>query len=148
MAFCPKCGAQVDDGITFCPKCGADVGAQPVQQPVQQSAGSDAQNNKAMGILAYFGILVLIPIFAAKDSPFARFHANQGLVLFIAEIILSIISSVLNYALYGTGASVIISVLISLVSIFIAVIAIMGIVHAAKGETKPLPVIGGITILK
>ena len=26
----------------------------------------DAQDNKAMGILAYLGILVLVPIFAAK----------------------------------------------------------------------------------
>ena len=33
-----------------------------------------------MAILAYFGILVLIPILAAKDSKFARFHANQGLL--------------------------------------------------------------------
>lgn len=38
----------------------------------------DIQNNKVMAILAYFGILVLIPIFAAKESKFARFHANQG----------------------------------------------------------------------
>lgn len=34
----------------------------------------DIQNNKVMAILAYFGILVLIPIFAAKESKFARFR--------------------------------------------------------------------------
>lgn len=39
----------------------------------------DIDQNKIMGILSYFGILVLIPIFAAKESPFARFHANRAL---------------------------------------------------------------------
>ena len=32
----------------------------------------DIQNNKAMAILAYLSWLVLIPLFAAKDSKFAR----------------------------------------------------------------------------
>ncbi len=39
-----------------------------------------------MGILCYLGILVLIPIFAAKDSKFVRFHANQGLILLLASV--------------------------------------------------------------
>ena len=34
------------------------------------------------------GILCLVPILAAKDSPFAKYHANQGLVLFLLEIVL------------------------------------------------------------
>ncbi len=47
---------------------------------------NDINQNKIMAILAYFGILVVIPILAAKESKFARFHANQGLVLFIASV--------------------------------------------------------------
>ena len=43
----------------------------------------DIEENKFMAILAYFGILVIIPILAAKDSKFARFHSNQGLILCI-----------------------------------------------------------------
>ena len=43
----------------------------------------DAEKNKIFGILAYLGILCLVPIFAAKDSPFAKYHANQGLVLLL-----------------------------------------------------------------
>ena len=33
-----------------------------------------------------------MPLFAAKESPFAKYHANQGLVLFILEVILCIVS--------------------------------------------------------
>ena len=43
----------------------------------------DIQKNKVMNILAYIGILVLVPIFAAKESKSARFNANQGLVILI-----------------------------------------------------------------
>ena len=49
---------------------------------------ADVNANKVMGVLAYLGILVLIPIFAAKGSKFARSHANQGLILLILEIVI------------------------------------------------------------
>lgn len=98
----------------------------------------DNQDNKAMGVLAYLGILVLIPIFAAKDSPFARYHANQGLVLCIAEIICGMIAGIpfIGWIVGGVGGVV------------TFVLMIIGIVNAAKGEMKPLPLIGGISILK
>ena len=56
---------------------------------------TDIQNNKTMGILSYIGLLVLVPIFAAKNSKFARFHANQGLVLVIAQAIVTTVLSIL-----------------------------------------------------
>ena len=55
----------------------------------------DIEQNKVMAILAYLGILVLIPLFAAKESKFARFHTNQGLILCICGIILYFIFRVL-----------------------------------------------------
>ena len=33
---------------------------------------NDVQSNKVMAILAYFGILFLIPLLAAKESAYAR----------------------------------------------------------------------------
>lgn len=54
----------------------------------------DVNGNKVFGILAYIGILFLVPLFAAKDSQYARFHTNQGLVLFIAEVILNIAAKI------------------------------------------------------
>ena len=37
MAFCSKCGAQVNDGTTFCPSCGAPIGQQQQQARPQQA---------------------------------------------------------------------------------------------------------------
>lgn len=47
----------------------------------------DIQKNKYIAALSYLSILFLIPLLLKKDSPFAQFHAKQGLVLFIAFFI-------------------------------------------------------------
>ena len=134
---------------------------QGYQQPYQNFSDPrwDADNNKIYGILAYFGILVLITILAApKESRFSRFHANQGLVLFIIEIGGSIILSILGAVTAGigfassSGSAIIMSIIVGLVSFvfgaLVLVLAIMGIVNAAKGQVKPLPIIGKFTLLK
>src|SRR3954470_1008619 len=48
---------------------------------------SDIEQNKVYAILAYLGPLFLVPLLAAPNSKFARYHANQGLVLFLATVI-------------------------------------------------------------
>lgn len=110
----------------------------------------DVEQNKVMAILAYFGILVLIPIFAAKESRFARFHANQGLTLWIAGIVYGIIYSIVTFALTAAlgKAGAIIGSIVGLVSIIFLVLMIIGIINAAKGEEKELPIIGKYKMLK
>ncbi|HWR18721.1 MAG TPA: zinc ribbon domain-containing protein [Clostridia bacterium] len=156
MAFCNNCGTQVNDG-RFCPNCGATVNGAAPQQNAAYNAGAqtapaldDAQQNKAMGILAYLGILVLVPLFAAPNSPFARYHANQGLVLAIAEIAYGILVGILTtlfWSISWTFGSIM-STIFSLVWLGFLALVIIGIMNAAKGEKKPLPLIGGITIIK
>jgi len=101
-------------------------------------------NEKVFGVLAYLGILFIIPLAAGK-TPFSRYHANQGLVLFIANVAIGVVSGilmaipfigVLGYILSGVGG----------LACFI--LMILGIVNAAQEQMKPLPVIGGIQILK
>ena len=106
---------------------------------------NDIASNKVMGVLAYLGILVLIPIFGAKNSPFARFHANQGLVLFVAALALYVISALLGgIPVLGT----IINICVAILDIAIFVLAILGIVNVASGKAKDVPLIGKIRILK
>ena len=96
------------------------------------------ENNKIMAAISYIWILFLVPLFAAKDDAFARFHANQGLLLFLASIVLGII-----------GVIPVIGTIIALVGgIVTFVFMILGIINALKGEMKPLPLIGGIEIIK
>lgn len=113
---------------------------QPEPQPQQQGQDpnqADIDNNKAMGILAY--IFFLIPLLAAKDSKFAMYHANQGLILFLCMVGFYVIGVVLPFIGW---------MLLLLGKLAYLVFMIIGIINAAKGEMKPLPVIGGITLLK
>ena len=94
--------------------------------------------NKLMAAISYIWILFLVPLFAAKDDAFARYHANQGLLLFLVSIILGVI-----------GIIPVIGTIIAFVGgIATFVFMILGILNALKGEMKPLPLIGGIEIIK
>ncbi len=96
------------------------------------------ESNKLMAAISYVWILFLVPLFAAKDDAFARYHANQGLLLFLASIVLGIIGviPVIGWIIAGIGG------------IVTFVFMILGIINALKGEMKPLPLIGGIVIIK
>ncbi len=109
----------------------------------------DIEKNKFMAILAYFGILVIIPILAAKDSKYARFHSNQGLILCIAAILYSVAYSILS--------SIILSIswrlywLVSIISVLglaFLIWFVLGIINAAQGKAKELPLIGHFKLLK
>lgn len=118
-------------------------------QKMNNFDANDVAQNKVMGILAYLGILCLVPIFAAKNSPYARFHANQGLVLFIAEIAYGIVYGILAVVFaFIPVIGLIVIALIGLASIVFVVFLVIGIMNACSGEPKKLPIIGGITILK
>ena len=105
----------------------------------------DIASNKVMGILAYLSWLVLIPLFAAKESKYARFHVNQGIVLAIVEIISWVVFGLLG-SIPGIGW--LFSIIGWLVSLACLGLAVFGIINVANGKAKELPLIGGIRILK
>jgi len=165
MKYCTKCGAQLKDDAKFCADCGTPCSANAgnagetftqsfknlnnTSDSTAEFDSKDIEENKAMGIFAYLSFLVLIPIFAAKTSAFARYHSNQGLVLFIVTVAYSIVSGILNSLILAISWRLyFLTSIISMVGIVFTVLAIIGVVNAYKGEKKPLPVIGGINILK
>ena len=102
-----------------------------------------------MAVLAYF--LFFIPLLAKahKTSPFVKFHANQGTVLFVVMVLWRIAQAVLSSLLLVLPAVyTILAPLLNLASMAFFVLFILGIRNALKGQTKPLPVIGRFTILK
>lgn len=156
MSFCRQCGAELQDGAKFCTSCGTPVGsaAQPPYPAPEQSADAgsgfdpqDAQQNKVMAILSYLGFLVLIPAFTAKDSKFVRFHANQGLLLFICECAYGVLIRIMD-GVFGAIRLPFVPSAFKLLFIVFLVFSIIGIVNAAKGKAQKLPVIGSFDILK
>lgn len=143
MATCNKCGAQIPDNAVSCPSCGAaNVSNMAGSDYTSQYSDSDIQQNKGMAVLSYFGFLFLVPLLAAPQSPYARFHVNQGVVLFILDVILGAISFALGFI--PVAGAIIGYVLYVCLLVFV----IMGIVNAATGKVKELPLIGKIRIIK
>lgn len=111
------------------------------------------------------GPLLFIPMFARKFSKYCQFHVRQGVVIFATAIayaittaiLLAIIGvifpgvrySVLGYTYYEGHSAVynIFNVIFSLGYIFFTVFEIIGIVNAATGKEKKLPIFGSITLL-
>lgn len=104
---------------------------------------ADAEKNKVMGILAY--VLFFVPLLVAKDSPFAKYHANQGFALFLtmfASLTVLLILSFIPIIGFIFGLLHIVAYLGFLV------LVVLGIINAANGKCVPLPVIGGIKLIK
>lgn len=111
------------------------------------STGEEMQNHKAVFILSYLGILFFLPLIVCPNSKPGRFHANQGLVLFLAaiggEIVQIILEMILPLSFLGF-----LSFIFSIYGLAIFVLMVIGMINASKGEQNPLPVIGEIQIIK
>ena len=89
-------------------------------------------DNKIIAILSYIGVLCLIPLFTKKDDKFIFFHAKQGLVLFIVEIITYF---VLMIPILGW-------IIAPIASLIWLALSIIGIINVLGGEMKELPILG------
>ena len=95
----------------------------------------DIQQNKVIAALAY--LIFFLPLIAAKDSAFGKFHANQGLVLLIAFIIVNFMYII---PILGWIAA-------PLLSVALTIIGILGAVGAYNGKADEMPVIGQFNLI-
>ncbi len=92
-------------------------------------------SNVLMASMSYIGVLVLIPLISrATKNPFIKFHAKQGLVILVGEIIALIASSWLS-SLGG------------LLFALMLVASIVGLFTSLHGEKRYIPGIGTIADL-
>jgi uncharacterized membrane protein len=112
----------------------------------------DVEEGKVCAILSYLlvGIIWYFADDKMRKNNFAKFHAKQGLILLIVSIILSIVVSIFS-AIFtpllfmggGLGIFWIISLIWYAVSLVLFVLWLIGIIAAATGKEKALPIIGG-----
>ena len=126
------------------------MGAQPQQPfnaaPQNYQSELPVGNDKSMGVVSYITwIGFFVALLAGKQpdgtrTPYLNFHLNQALVLNICSLVLSLLSRFIDNG--------IISAVLCVVSLALFVFWIMAIIGAAKGETKKVPVVGDITLIK
>lgn len=98
----------------------------------------DIDTNKTMGIIAYFIFFIPLLVEPAKNSPYAKFHVNNALLIVLGNIALMVI-----------GAVPIIGWLAGFVGYIVLVVFwFIGLLGAINGEAKALPYIGNIKLVK
>jgi len=122
----------------------------------------EIEEGKTFAGIGYIGILFLVPLLAAKDNKFAKFHGKQGMVLCCASIIgwivavilwilLAVVFGVLGGILPGP-LSCVGSALGTVIGLIIwvivfggwVVLAVMGLINAFGGKYWKMPLLGGL----
>ncbi len=124
-------------------KPGADT--QQKQDPIapdqeKNTQAEDIEQVKIMAALAYLGILFFLPLVTNPESKFGKFHANQGLMLLIASLIINAVGTIIPVIGWF--------LILPLGNIFLVVLFIMGLVNAFGGEMKRLPLVGNYDLIK
>lgn len=128
---------------------------------------ADIANSKGVTIASYFWILFWLPLAVNSNSRYGRFHANQALLMLIASAACGIVSGILQaiinaifrtgitYFGMGTGVYATNGFGLFLSGLFGFILAIpslafliLGIINAANGKAKELPIIGKFRIIK
>jgi uncharacterized membrane protein len=98
---------------------------------------ADIEKNKTMAGLSY--LLFFLPLITCPESKYAKFHANQSLLLLIVSIAGNIILGIIPIIGW---------LLIPVFGIVILVFFVMGLLNGFGGKAKRLPIFGKYTILK
>lgn len=91
-------------------------------------------DGKAYAILAYLWVFCLIPLILKKDNAFVLFHAKQGVILFVAELVVGFIGviPILGWAILFAG------------TFLFGLLSLAGIVNVLLGKHWKMPVVGEI----
>jgi uncharacterized membrane protein len=137
MPFCSQCGNQVDPADVFCARCGA-------RQPVEPRRAADPFSSitpRTASILCYvpwLGWLAAIVVLASqrfRDNRIVRFHAFQGLYLFVAWLIE-------DWVLHPVFAGIPHVHLDGIIKAVLIFMSIFMIIKASHEEAYSLPIIG------
>jgi len=141
MPFCSQCGNQVEPAQPFCGRCGARQPREPAAfQPVAHDPFANVTPRTA-SILCYIpvvGWIAAIVVLASqryRPLPAVRFHAFQGLYLFVAWLMND---QVLKWALVPIAHLH----LHDLVSLVLFAMSIFMIVKASRDDVYALPLFG------
>lgn len=146
MPFCVQCGNRVGDVDIYCRKCGA---RQPAGAPTPPGpdpiAGISGRNAALLCYIPMVGWIAAIVVLASerfrRDTD-VRFHAFQGLYLFVAWLMVEWVVSPALYFSDWHGGFPLHGLFSHILQLVIFAAWILMIVKASHGEKYKLPVIG------
>ena len=105
------------------------------ETPAPTADAPESTNRGLMIILSYLWILALIPLLVEKDDKEIQWHAKNGLVLTIAEVILQLLINAITL----TGIGCVFAIFIPLIFLGFTVIRVISIFKGLNGERFIVP---------
>ena len=103
--------------------------------------------------ISYLGILFFVPLLIKPNSEFAKYHANQGLVLLLTALavdavicLIGVLLNLVNLWIFPTFICLVF--LFTFCNLFFVIFMILGMYNATSGYAKEIPIIGRIRIIK
>lgn len=106
------------------------------ETPSTGEGQGDSSNRTLMLVLAYLGVLALIPLLVEKDDKEVQWHAKHGLVLLGMWIAIGVVFTVLSSIPFFGCLVMMVSLILPLA---VLVLHIIAIVKAVKGERLIIP---------
>lgn len=105
------------------------------------------ENKKIFALMSYLPFLCLIPLLKEKEDEFVHFHAKQGFILFIVEIVGVIFFFSLYLLFYEIPILkyIFFNFFFSLFLLSLLIIMIIGMYFVLKGEKGEILWIGEIS---
>ena len=120
---------------------------EPKKEEGDQNASIDERTQKkVICSLAYlFGILFFLPLVVYPNDEFAKFHANQALIVLLTVVIGEVIFGILNVI---PGVGFVFGILCGVFGLLMLIACIFAILGVVREEKFELPLLGKIKILK
>jgi uncharacterized membrane protein len=112
--------------------------------PPPPSGGTVSPNRSVMIVLSYLGVLALVPLLTEKDDREVQWHAKNGLVLAVAEIVLWIglhfVLRIVAHLTLGFGGCLLLLVY-PVLGLGILALHVMCIMKGVNGQRLVIPVL-------
>ena len=110
-----------------------DRTAESTTRPEAAEEGFQTEEGRLAAILSYIPLLCFIPLLNMKDNKEARFHARQGVILFLIELVavLFLVDGISDFVFKG-------------ILIVAVALSVVGIYFALQGKSYKLPIISDL----
>jgi uncharacterized membrane protein len=118
----------------------------------EEKSEADLGNHRAMAILAYIPVFVVVPLIFGQQSRFVRYHTNQGFLLFSLEAlrwgVMSVLYTGLPLLFQSHPMLSLFGFINGVISFLFLALAIVGILHVMSGNCEELPGIGKYRVIE
>jgi uncharacterized membrane protein len=143
MPFCSQCGTQVQPADVFCWKCGTRqpvAASPPPRRPADLAAGFNPRTASVLCYAPGVGWIAAIVVLASskfRENRVVRFHAFQGLYLFVAWLVVQWVVKPMFWMAPGPHFPV-----MGILQVALLVLSVFMMVKAGEDQPYALPILG------